>query len=346
MKNVLILHSNYMPYNHIVSKELVKLGYKVFVIRYDKNLNTPYVAVSEEAIVFIARSSIVSARQLYELILKIQPVVIQVCGTMDKLYCSTCVLVRNNLKIPIVSGSDAQFIGNKRWLKVLLAPFRQKKYFDYFFVAGVRQYEYARRMGFDPEHILMHNLSADVDLFSQVNIDLKIKEYPKNILFIGRFVPIKGLNCLIDSWNSIHDKKGWTLTLVGNGELDNKTLLDDSILVKPFADQEELSKYLQISGCFVIPSIKEPWALVIHESAAAGLPIIASNDCGAVPHFVVNGFNGYTFSHAKVGDLKDKLEMIINTSDDELLNMSYNSRELSKRITPHIVAQTLISIIK
>jgi len=42
---------------------------------------------------------------------------------------------------------------------------------------------------------------------------------------------------------------------------------------------------LENSGCFILPSRYEPWALVIHEAACAGLPIICTNVCGTVDHF-------------------------------------------------------------
>lgn len=40
--------------------------------------------------------------------------------------------------------------------------------------------------------------------------------------------------------------------------------------------QEELAEELEKAGAFILPSVTEPWALVIHEAACAGLPILAS----------------------------------------------------------------------
>ena len=62
-----------------------------------------------------------------------------------------------------------------------------------------------------------------------------------------------------------------------------------------------LSNLILIScGVFVLPSIYEPWALVLQEFAAAGLPILCSSICGASPHFVINNYNGYTFTAGDV----------------------------------------------
>ena len=40
----------------------------------------------------------------------------------------------------------------------------------------------------------------------------------------------------------------------------------------------------------------EPWGVVIHEAAAAGLPIIASHLCGATTAYVRDGVNGFIIS--------------------------------------------------
>ncbi len=64
--------------------------------------------------------------------------------------------------------------------------------------------------------------------------------------------------------------------------------------------QDVLIKEIQKSGCFILPSIFEPWAVVIHEFACAGLPIIATEVCGATPHFVINGFNGLSIKSKKM----------------------------------------------
>ena len=109
--------------------------------------------------------------------------------------------------------------------------------------------------------------------------------YPHKLLFIGRFVDVKGLSFLLDAWKSIPDRKGWTLTLVGNGPLRDTLNGFPDVEIKDFMSQEQLATEMQNSGAFILPSIFEPWALVLHEAAAGGLPILASNCCGAVPCF-------------------------------------------------------------
>ncbi|MDR1583281.1 MAG: glycosyltransferase [Prevotellaceae bacterium] len=93
------------------------------------------------------------------------------------------------------------------------------------------------------------------------------------------------------------------------------------------------------------PSVFEPWALVLHEAVAAGLPVLSSEVCGAVPYFVIHNFNGFTFLSKNVIAIEKALLSIVNSDEIKLLEMSHNSRKLSERITPKIVAKTFLSVL-
>jgi glycosyltransferase involved in cell wall biosynthesis len=347
VKKVLILHSYYSPTNQIVNVELIKYGVEVHVVRWDKSENySIYTPSPTDRLSLYPRSDFKNVNQMYDFILKLAPRVILVSGTMDSLYNRTCSKIRRNTKIPVVGKSDAQFKGGKDWIKVFLSPIRHKRWFDYMFVPGIWQYEFARLLGYSRDKILLHNLSANVELFTQVDIDIKIKEYPKNFLYIGRYSPEKGIIELVKAWKQIRDKKGWTLTLVGEGPLKNKVEEYPDITCFDHMSQESLIELIQNSGCFVLPSLSDANPLVLLEAVASGLPIVCSDVCGDIPYFVLNSYNGYTFSHKKANDLKSKMEKIINLSDEVLLEFSRNSRKLSQRITPEITAKTILCMIE
>src|SRR5690606_15629500 len=96
---------------------------------------------------------------------------------------------------------------------------------------------------------------------------------------------------------------------------------------------------------FVLPSLSEPWALVIHEAVSAGLPVICTKVCGASPHFVIDGHNGYKVEMGSVNDLKNAMEAVIGMDISGLLRYSENSRLLSNSITPKLTAASLMQLI-
>ncbi|WP_416171448.1 glycosyltransferase family 4 protein [Algoriphagus boritolerans] len=53
--------------------------------------------------------------------------------------------------------------------------------------------------------------------FNCVDISRKELNYPHSFIFVGRFVEEKGIGYLVKAWDSIIDKCGWTLTLIGDG---------------------------------------------------------------------------------------------------------------------------------
>jgi glycosyltransferase involved in cell wall biosynthesis len=107
------------------------------------------------------------------------------------------------------------------------------------------------------------------------------------------------------------------LVFVGSGELepslrgfaDGHNLSDVYFL--GFRNQSELPMLYAISDLFVLPSENEAWGLVINEAMCAGLPIIASEEIGAVPDLVIQGYNGLTYRAGDVDQLSAHLESLI-----------------------------------
>ncbi|RCU42601.1 glycosyltransferase [Chryseobacterium lacus] len=282
---------------------------------------------------------------ILEKIIIFQPDIVVTAGWMIPEYNWICKHLKKRSAIPIVAMSDTPWYGTwKQKINTAIAPFHIKKAFTHLWVAGIRQYDYARKLGFTNQKILFNSLSANINNFYKVSIVEKRKDYPRNFLFIGTFLPVKGLENLIAAWSSIEDKKGWSFTVVGEGLLREKLLTADFI-VKNFMSQEELVLQLQTAGCFVLPSLKETWAIVIHEAAAAGLPILCTETCGAASHFVISNYNGYHIKDNSVMDLKMKLEKIINMDNTELIKFSERSRGLSNVISPEIHVASLMQLL-
>lgn len=249
--------------------------------------------------------------------------------------------------LPIVLGSDAQWTGcRNNYIKKLLFPLTYKKIFTHVLSAGLWQVVYALNVGFKREQILTPLYCANNKLYYSVDIDRKVDDYPKRFLFVGRFNEVKGIREMLQAWSQITDKKGWVLTLVGNGPMEDEIKQTKDIEILPFLQQDEICRLMLSTGCALVPSRTEPWGLVIHEAVAAGLPIIVSNNCGATNQFVINHYNGIIINGCEVESLFVAMKQIIDSDPSTLLSMAYRSREMSKSILPEHVAYSIISLIE
>lgn len=343
MKSVFLI-IDYVPHQIVSIKTLIeKYNYNVLAFHVGKlqnNLPHNLQNFSTKQYQSLSKEEILNEIKLYE------PDIVVTAGWMISEYNWVCKELRKTVDIPIVAMSDTPWYGTWRQkINTLISPFHVKKAFTHLWVSGIRQYDYARKLGFSNNQIIFNSLSADTETFNKVSTEKKQSFYPKNFLFIGRFTSVKGLSNLMKAWSEIQDKKGWTFTLIGQGEMEKELIESKDFIVKDYMSQSNLIKEMENSGCFVLPSLQEPWALVIHEAAIAGLPIICTETCGAAPHFVINNYNGFRIKNNSVEDLKNKLVAIINLKEQELYGFSLNSRKLSKSISPEIQTASLMQVL-
>ena len=78
-----------------------------------------------------------------------------------------------------------------------------------------------------------------------------------------------------------------------------------------FRNQSELPRFYDLCDAFVLPSIHEPWGLVVNEAMNAGKAIVVSDQVGCQPDLVQNGDNGVVFPARNVGALADALANVL-----------------------------------
>lgn len=346
MNTILVLYTELMPYNVVVFKALIDKGCRLHVVLWDKGKLTPYHPSVEKGITYYYQSTFWNIDHLYLFVKQLNPDLVWTAGWMDPMYNKVCTLIRRDFQIPVIASSDTQWRGGKQWFNVLTARFRHRRWFSHLFVSGEPQVIYARKLGFHSKQILMNNLSADVDLFHRIDLKSREVTYPRRLLYIGRFAKVKGLSYLLEAWQSLPDRRDWKLVLVGNGPEYSKLQGYPDVEIKNFMPQEELMKELEQSGAFILPSVFEPWALVIHEAACSGLPILASTCSGAASCFVKNGENGFLFKSGSKCSIRRAIYHFIHLQESEWLQMGRKSREFSSLITPSIVADRLLTLLK
>lgn len=108
------------------------------------------------------------------------------------------------------------------------------------------------------------------------------------------------------------------LLFIGDGELRSELETRasefpwNSIKFLGFKNQSELPNYYDLCDVFVLPSVQEPWGLVINEVMNAGRAVIVSDEVGCAPDLVKQNENGYIFKAGDVDELHHALTMLLN----------------------------------
>jgi len=351
MKNkikIVFLYSTIGHYFTGMLKEIKKSNYDtdIDIVYWNKNdINSNKYEVKDLAgINFIPRSKMTN-KMLLDLLVESNPDILYISGWQDKGYVDTLKKYRKTKNKSItVCGIDDQWHGTlrQRFGKIYFSLFYRKLY-DFMWVAGKPQYHYAQRFGYGPERIVSNIYSADTVAFNNT-VDTS-----KRFIFVGRFVPVKGLDILFSAYESLHEevKREWPLVLIGDGGLREQINQHKSkyIEIKPYMQIEELRAELQKGGVACIPSRKDQWGLPIHEMAMLGYPLVLSSACGASSEFLISAYNGYLFRSGNKDSLHQALSKITQLTTGELELFSKRSRFLANRITSELAANSFLSIL-
>jgi glycosyltransferase involved in cell wall biosynthesis len=353
---ILYLYTELLGYNLPIFERLVnEYGATVDVIHWSQNKLTPFLPsehTDSTKITFHDRSAF-TPKEIVDFVTKLSPDLVYVTGWMDRGYFPALRKLKS-MGIAIVAGLDSQWTGSVRQQigAMLIRWIYKKLFYNYVWVPGPLQYEYARRIGFKKTEIICNLLSGNSDLFSQAATALnkeKLKNYPETFLYVGRFAQAKGIDILIKAFDIYKEKyKGsWNLNCVGNGPMLNDliyaTKRHHDLTIEPFMSQDELVDRAKKAGAFILPSRYEPWGVVAHEFSTAGLPLIFSERVGARPQFLIDQLNGYTFYNDSPEDLAYQMHLMSSNTVQKLVQMGCISAQLASQITPAITTASLIS---
>jgi glycosyltransferase involved in cell wall biosynthesis len=239
----------------------------------------------------------------------------------------------------VIASMDNQWNGTyKQHLGVISSKILIKPSIDTFLVAGDRQAYFARKLGY--ENVLYGLYAADINHFS---CTVPIVKRSENFLFVGRLVSVKGVEELVRAYETYRKQlnKPWGLKVAGNGPLAKLLRGISGVDLLGFVQHSHLPELMKEARCFVLPSRWEPWGVVIHEAAAAGLPIIATHPCGATTMFARDGVNGYVVSPHPLQLAKAMIRMS-TVSPTVLERMSIASSTLAGLWDPAKLAEYFI----
>lgn len=185
--------------------------------------------------------------------------------------------------------------------------------------------------GIDNKYFFTTSLDSKKSLRQKLNIPLS----DIVVVSVGRLIEQKGFNFLLDAFNIINDKniKKIKLYILGEGQdesfLKNKASVLPKDMIIFTGNVNNVEEYLRASDIFVMASLWEGFSLSLIEAAASGLPIIAT-EVGVAPEFIINGTNGYLVSTRNSQMIVEKIEFILQMSDDKKNDMGASAQQIAK----------------
>jgi glycosyltransferase involved in cell wall biosynthesis len=171
------------------------------------------------------------------------------------------------------------------------------------------------------------------------------------ILSVGRLISRKGVQHLIRAVAAMRPvRRPVSLTIVGSGPLQGElealagSLGVHGIRFAGFVDQDELPAYYAAADVFVLPTLEDPFGMVLLEAAASGLALVASEHAGATVDFVKHGENGLMCDPR---DERALSELIAALADSSSLVRDLGSAayQLARLRTPDRTAEKYVAAI-
>ena len=145
------------------------------------------------------------------------------------------------------------------------------------------------------------------------------------ILFASKFISRKRAIDLVEAYLKLSPGPGQEphpyLVMIGDGE-EGPALREraansgfSSIRFLGFRNQSELPRFFDLCDVFVLPSVDEPWGLIVNEAMNATRPVIVSDEVGCQRDLVSNGVQGIVFQARDIAGLADALRKMFAEPD-------------------------------
>lgn len=193
------------------------------------------------------------------------------------------------------------------------------------FVSGKSQADLCKAVGFKGDLIK----TKGVGIFNiKPQPEYKAATAVKNFIYVGRLAEEKNLLLLIETFNQLPDLK---LNIVGFGPQEEllKAKAKENINFHGPVPNAELSRYYNQNEVFILPSISEPWGMVVEEALNTGLPVIVSNKVGCAEE-IVNQDNGIVFNLSDSDGLKNAVLSILNLEYYNSLKLNISKMDFEK----------------
>jgi len=155
----------------------------------------------------------------------------------------------------------------------------------------------------------------------------------KQVLFLSRIHPIKGLENLLQAWAKVErENPEWELVIAGVGTIEYEASLkqlSSSLNLRQVkwvgaAYGEEKAKFYREASLFILPSFSENFGMVVAEAMSYGLPCIVSK---GAPWSVLAELDAGWWIDNDVDALAATLAHSLGLSSEALASMGFKGRD-------------------
>jgi 1,2-diacylglycerol 3-alpha-glucosyltransferase len=301
------------------------------------------------------------ARALWRELQRLNPSSVLVPGWYTLPALTAAVWARLHGKRSIVMSETTEADYSRAWWKEAVKRLLIGLLFDYGIAGGKPHVRYLARLGFAPSRIARHYDVVDNEFYREHAESARqspemwrASGLPENyFLYVGRLAPEKNVDGLLRAYARYRRAGGtWSLVLVGDGperasleRLCAGLEIANDVQFAGLKSARETTTYFAFAGCFVLPSSREPWGLVVNEAMASGLPVIVSGKCGCAEDLVAHGVNGYLFDPASDEELSGHLLAMSEAPFHSRMRMGRKSLEIIDGYSPRHWAEEVARLV-
>ena len=164
------------------------------------------------------------------------------------------------------------------------------------------------------------------------------------VLYMGHFEARKGIDVLVDAFRVVAGTDD-VLALVGSGpegsRLRAATHGDPRIVFTGYLQGSVKTSWYAAADLFVLPTLHDPWGLVVNEAMAFGLPVIVTDAAGSTDLVQDNGYV------VQAGDVDALASALARLLDDAPLRrkMGQRSRAIIANYTVDAACEAFLRVI-
>lgn len=263
---------------------------------------------------------------------------------------------------PCVLMSESQAIDHPRtWWKEAIKSRRVRR-FDAALVGGASHAAYLAGLGLPQDKIALGYNAVDSAWYAYQAVEARRSRRglpaAPYFLAVSRFVPEKNLPRLVRAFTTYRraaQQPAWDLVVCGGGpgaaDVERAVKLSGlahAVHRPGFLQAPELVRWYAHAGTFVLPSLSEPWGLVVNEAAACGVPLLVSRRAGCAQTFVPDppGTTGLLFEPDDEPGLAAALGWIAALPEQDRAAMGRRAAGLAAHWGPERFAQGALEAIE